>query len=426
MSNLPVTIVNQPPALSAEQNSLALSLYEKSFAGLGGNLRMITMDKSCFKLRDGGAVMEIPFNSLIVLFCGGAETNHAVWWEKDYAPGQTQASAPDLIWKMPTMDTFPDALPPQFRRKIYKGSQEVWAFQIRRRLGFVVMKYDQQTASYYVDFDHPYVMDISSASLFGQSFPRENQYKWGAIRDLCTQMSTRTTTITPFMFPIQIVQNPTGVQGTVLFKPSRAADGNLAFIGSEDYARLMDVAASEAVRDMLDVREKLTYGGATHTASTSSSVAPVQPTPPPAAPVQQPVQQPAPQPAPQPVQRPAPQAAPVAPQSTPTPLGSAGSVPPPPPPVQRVAQPVPQPAQPVAQPAPQPVQPAPQPQPAAPGTVPAAEMGGLLSDASDLLGALDTAPVAQVLPQPSQPAQPAQVVDTTDRNVDTMLTELAF
>lgn len=303
MTNAPVVLSNNYPTLPPEYMQAAVAMFDKAFSGLGGVLRMITVDRLNFVLKDGAASTAVDFQSLVVVFVGGAEYNHAVWWEKDFGSDNNPPTAPDLVWKMPTMDTFPDAFPHELRHKIHKNGRDVWAFQIRRRLAFIIAKKTPE-GGLYLDYEHPYAMDISSASMFGQSFPQSNAYKWGAIKDLCSSMSAPGRPILPFMFPLQVVPNPQ-ITGPVLFKPARDQQGNLNLLDNDTLLKVMQVVTSETVRTMLDVTEKLTYGDAQPVATPAKAqAAPAQP----AAPVQ-PVQRP----------EPAPVAAPAAPVATPQP-----------------------------------------------------------------------------------------------------------
>ena len=310
--NLPVAFSNNAnlsTVLPAEALSAFGSMFHNSFDGFGSTFRRIKVGRLGFSLIGGQTTEEIAADRLFVVCLGVAPTNHAVWYERAFAPGQ-EPEQPDLVWNMPDWNTFPDALPEQFRSKTMKDGRERWAFQVRRRMVFAIMRNDANNQPY-LDLDNPYVLDLSSMSLFGKSNAAQNMYKWGGLRDVCMQYSSNGVQITPAMFISQIVMDTTvSITGPVLFRPMRDANGHLQILDPALLLRIIEVAQSQTVRDMLTVQEKLTYDRA----GNAQTVPPVQPAA--AAPVQPVAAAPAPAPAPQipqpaPVAAPAPQPAPV-------------------------------------------------------------------------------------------------------------------
>lgn len=261
--NLPVIMATDSAALNLPATTMAemSALFDMSFQGLGGaTMRRIKVRKTDFVLIDGGSQEIVQGHELCGVFVGAAPHNHATWYEKDYKEGSD--NPPDLTWIMPDMNTFPDALPMQFRKKVIIGGQERWAFQIARRVAFVLVR--NVNGQMIIDVDKPYVMDLSSMSLFGKGLPEHNMYKWGGIRDLCNQHSTANTRIFPSMFMTQIVIDPnTPVSGVVMFKPMRDQNGRLAILDGGIIQQVHACAQAQATRDMLVIREKLTYGGNT-------------------------------------------------------------------------------------------------------------------------------------------------------------------
>lgn len=260
-NNLPALQFSSGPAnLSAEVMASMAAMYDESFSGLGGlGLRRIRVGKVGFILQDGQNKETVAFDQLFGVFVGSGPTNHAVWWTKDFVPGQ-EPEEPDLCWYMPTPDTYPDALPQQFRSKINKNGREVWAFQILRRVAFVLMR--NINGQFFLDVEKPYIMDLSSMSLFGKGMPEQNMYKWSGIRDMCSQNSTTQIRVMPSMFITKIVVDVNAPSGVVMFMPMRdQQSGQLQFLDPSLVLSVHDCAQKQSTRDMLKIREKLTLNG---------------------------------------------------------------------------------------------------------------------------------------------------------------------
>ena len=371
---VPVVVNNQPPVLADGQFSGVVdTLMDNAFSGFGAGLRILKPGKMSFKLIENRQEVEIPNGQVFGVLLGVAPCNYASWYARQYAPGQ-EPSRPDLVWMMPTADTFPDALPPEYHQKVSVNGQERWGFRIARRTVWALMT--NQNGQFYLDLERPVVLDITSTSLYGNSDPRSNSYRWGGIKGFCDRHSQPGVfRCNPAMFVTQIILDPQSpVSGVMLFRPNLDQNGNPSYLDSQTYTAVIQTASTERITEMLRVNEILTY--------TPNGVGAIQPVPaavnignsaqvmqPMAQPVQQPMAQPVQQPMAQPVQQPAPQ------------------------PVQ---QPM---AQPVQQPAPQPVQ-QPMAQPAPSG------MNDMLSRAAAVLDGAP-APAAQPAPAPA-PAPAAQ------------------
>ena len=298
MANLPVSMDSMFVSSSSlsqlpeEITKAFASSYEDAFAGMGGaGQRRIRIRKTDFELLDGGSSTAIPANELAGVFVGAAKSNYAVWYERDYAPGQ-EPEAPDLIWEIDSACTvFPDALPEEYRHKVMRGGKLRWGFQIRKRLAFVLLR--NFNGVNVLDCDHPYILDVTAMSLYGNGLPQQNMFKWAGLRDLCQQYSVGNIQVTPSMFLTQIVLDPTvSVSGVVMFRPYFDRNNHLAFLNPDIMSQVYETACSEGTRELLTVREKLTYG------DDNENAVPVQehkPAPKPAAPVQEP--KPAPKPA---------------------------------------------------------------------------------------------------------------------------------
>lgn len=329
MNNLiPVTFTNgQLPVLPADIMQQMKQFMDDDFSDLGGGtMRFIRPRKSDFLLVDGGNQEVVYGHELFGVLICVAPTNHCVWYDREYAPGQ-EPSAPDLIWNQTAPDQFPDALPEMYRHKILRNGQERWGFQIRRRSVWALCRKDPN-GQMMLDISRPFILDLTSMSLFGKSNPQQNAYKFAGLKDLCTQYSGNGFICTPSMFMTQIFLDPNvSVAGVVVFRPARDAQGNLSFLDAQTIQSVYAARTSQEVQDMRVVREKLDY---TPDGSNSAFSAPAQlaAAPQPVTPVA-PVAQPMPAPV-----TPMPSAIPAAPVAPVTPM---------PQPVAPVA-PIPQPA----------------------------------------------------------------------------------
>ena len=329
MNNLiPVTFTNgQLPVLPADIMQQMKQFMDDDFSDLGGGtMRFIRPRKSDFLLVDGGNQEVVYGHELFGVLICVAPTNHCVWYDREYAPGP-EPSAPDLIGNQMAPDQFPDALPEMYRHKILRNGQERWGFQIRRRSVWALCRKDPN-GQMMLDMSRPFILDLTSMSLFGKSNPQQNAYKFAGLKDLCTQYSGNGFICTPSMFMTQIFLDPNvSVAGVVVFRPARDAQGNLSFLDAQTIQSVYAARTSQEVQDMRVVREKLDY---TPDGSNSAFSAPAQlaAAPQPVAPVA-PVAQPMP--------------APVAPMPSAIPAAPVAPVTPMPQPVAPVA-PVPQPA----------------------------------------------------------------------------------
>ena len=283
------------PSFSPDFLARMKQAQAEDFAGLGSGLRFIRPRKADFLLIDGGTQEVVGGSSLVGVLIAAAPYPHCVWYAKEYAPGQ-EPEGPDLIWIQHTPGEVPDALPPQFRQKIMKNGKERLAYQIRRRTVWALLR-PQGNGQFSFDLEKPYVLDLTSMSLFGKSRPEANAYTYKGLRDVCLQFSNSAMTVSPSMFVSQIVPNlAETVTGVVNFCPMRSQDGMLQFLDPNIIMKVFDARERDDVKDILNVQEKLTLGDA--------PAKPAQPAPQTfSAPTYvnpQPPVQPAPQPAPAP------------------------------------------------------------------------------------------------------------------------------
>ena len=294
MSNLvPVVNAGSFPSLPSELMKNMAAQFASSFNGLSGDIRRIKVCRMDFALVDGGAEVHVPNGALEVVILAAAPENHAVWYERPYAPGQ-EPEAPDLVWNRPNENVYPEALPVQFRTKVKTDGREGWAYQIRRRIAVAVIR-TQPDGSQMIDLDNPYVMDLPSMSLYGKGNPTAGYFKFSGLGSLCKQMSAHGMVVTPAMFPVRIVIDPNvPVSGVVAFQPVMSG-GMPAFFDAATIGRIYETVVADSTMDLLTIREKLTYTPKVGTAQVppmqaATIAAPVaQPQPVvPAAPVAQP------------------------------------------------------------------------------------------------------------------------------------------
>lgn len=279
MSQVPVIMGNgQPPALPQdmlEQYQLAVASMSEGFGGAFNYIRPGKMD---FKLVENGVARTVPHSAVVGVLLGVSPVDFCTWYEKAYQPGQ-EPEQPDLVWEWPNHAAFPDALPAQFRQKIMQNGKERWAFRVARRSVWALL--NEVNGQYVLNLDTPYILDITSMSMFGKSEPQNNMYKFSGLMSLCQRMSQPGFNCSPAMFFTQLVIDAASpVSGVINFRP-RIENGQLAYLDNATFQSVLYLMFSDQVKDMLKVKEKLTWGNT----SAQPTVAPVQP----AQPVVQPV-----------------------------------------------------------------------------------------------------------------------------------------
>ena len=298
MSNLVPISFNgsQLPTLSGDFMQKMKEAMASDFSDLSsGGMRFIRPRKSDFLLVDGGNQEVVYGHELFGVLICAAPTNHCVWYAKEFAPGQEPA-APDLIWNQTAPDVFPDALPEQYRHKVIRNGQERWGFQIRRRTIWALCRKDA-SGQMMLDVSRPYILDLTSMSLFGKPNLQQNAYKFANFKDVCNQYSSNGFICTPSMFVTQIFLDPNvSVTGVVVFRPQRDPQGNLVFLDGQTIQSVYEARMSQEVQDVREVKEKLDWmpeGGAQPVQPVVRPAPVPQPAPIPAAPVP-PVAQPLP------------------------------------------------------------------------------------------------------------------------------------
>lgn len=260
------------------QEQFAVSMFDNAFSGFTSGFRYLRPKKMDFQISSGGNHIVVPNNQIIGVLLGVAPYNHCTWYERKYQPGM-EPSQPDLLWVQKTPDTFPDALPAQYRKKVNVGGNERWDFRIARRTVWALATLDEK--GYTLDTDNPVIFDMTSASMYGPSDQRTHNYKWSGMKQFCDQYSTPVMKCNPCMFLTQInIDVASPVTGVVVFHPL-FREGRLAFIDNATYADVIRAAQSSTVADMLKITEILEYpkdvASTQTTAASSAQTAPVPP-----------------------------------------------------------------------------------------------------------------------------------------------------
>lgn len=284
---LPVVLSqnNTLPVLEG-QEQFATEMFSSAFSGFFSSYRYLRPKKMDFHITSGGAAQVVPNGDVIGVLLGVSPYNHCTWYERKFQPGM-EPEQPDLVWLQKTADTFPDALPVQFRKKVNIGGYERWDFRVARRTVWALLQ-KTPDGQVMLDLDNPVIFDMTSASMFGKSDPRTNSYKWTGLKQFCDQYSTAIAKCNPLMFCTQIAIDPDSpVPGVVVFRPQMGQNGPV-FLDHQMYSAVVEKAKSSTVSDMLTVQEILDYTprGGSQTPPVQTATAPAQPAAPaaPAAP----------------------------------------------------------------------------------------------------------------------------------------------
>lgn len=385
MSQLPTQVSGSiPPVLPEQYLAQYNKMAEQWSSGFQSSFNRIKIGKADFTLVEAGVERRVANGQLAGILLGFSDTDFCTWYEKQYVVGQ-EPEEPDLCWNWPDHSQFPAALPEQLRVKQNIDGVERWKFRIARRSVWALAQVNPQSGEWTLGLQSPFILDITSASLFGKSNTHLNEYKWSGLMGFCQRFSQPPNFYcSPSMFMTQIlIDMASPVPGVVVFRPSVVQDGqNLApqYIDNTTFEAIVNTMLSQQVQDMLKVREILDYPKG------------VKQTPIPPQQMAQPVYE-----QPQPTQAPVP-------------------------PVQTAQAPV-QPVQDIVPPVQQPVQPQPQAQ--------AAPVGSLLAQAEALLngGAQpvqeQSQPQAQTQEQPVQEqAQPKKNLNPVTADAINSLTEM--
>lgn len=276
-----------PPVLSAGLAEQYGALAQQFSEGFSGSFNRIKPGKADFTLIEGGVSRSVPNGAVAGVLLGFSSVDFCTWYEKKYAPGQ-EPEQPDLCWEWADHNTFPYALPAQFRQKVNEGGVERWPFRIARRSVWALVTTNPQTGDVTLGLQNPYVLDITSASLFGKSNTQLNEFKWSGLINFCNRFSQPPNFYcSPAMFMTQIMidmQSP--VPGVVVFRPNIAAGGmSPQYIDNTAFEAVVNAMLSQQVKDMLKVREILTWPR--QSSAPAAPAAPATPAQPCAAPTAQ-------------------------------------------------------------------------------------------------------------------------------------------
>lgn len=296
---LPITMQSGTTMPQLPESIMAMfkASAEEEWGGLGSvAMRRLKVEKLGFSIGTGADKQNYGPNDLVGVCIAMSPYNHCVWYERDYAPGMEPAQ-PDLVWVQKTDGYITPALPQKFHQKVVRAGAERWAFQTLRRTVWAFFTKDQN-GQFMLDLDNPVAYDISSASLYGKSYADQNLYKWTGIIAMCKRLSVNGAVITPAMFPIQIcLDGKMSIGGVTVFRPALQENRYPQFLDSAAIMAIAEKKSSVEVQELLNIREKLEYGGQE---ATPVQPRPIQPQSAPSTAPQSAPAAPAPQPAPAP------------------------------------------------------------------------------------------------------------------------------
>lgn len=307
--NLPVQFSTEAMPIVPQQFAAQFqSAAQRMIEGFGSSFNRIKPGTATFELIEGGNKREVQNGHVVGVLLGVASCDHCTWYMKDYVPGQ-EPDAPDLVWEWRTPDTFPDALPAKYHKKVIINGKERWKFQIARRSVWALVRQDANGQPM-LDLDNPYILDMTSMSLYGKGNPQVGAFKYAGLVNFCKSFSSSGSQVIPSMFLTQILLDTAAkLAGVVVFKPMIDNTGRPQYLDAATFDTVLNTMFSQNVQDALKIQEKLTWSAAdakssaTTQAPPAASVAPPQAATPAAAatmqaPVQ-PVQPVAPQPKPE-------------------------------------------------------------------------------------------------------------------------------
>lgn len=270
MSQIMQVASGQPPVIP----QVLMDQYNQAVAvmgeGFGGSLNFIRPGKMDFTLVENGVARQVANGQVVGVLLGLAPHDFCTWYEKAYTPGQ-EPEQPDLVWEWPDKNKFPDALPAQFREKQLINGKPRWAFRVARRSVWALVSVNQ-SGQPMLNLQSPYILDITSMSMYGQGQPQAGTYKFAGLMSMCQRLSQPPHFMcSPSMFLTQILldsQSP--VSGVVLFRP-QLDNGQLQYLDNDTFQQVLQMMFSQTVQDMLKVKEKLSREAA--------PVAPQQPAP---------------------------------------------------------------------------------------------------------------------------------------------------
>lgn len=249
-----------PPNIPQELAAHYASLVERMNSGFSANYNFIRPGKMDFTLTEGGVPRQVANGQVVGVCLGIAPHDFCTWYAKKYTPGQ-EPERPDLLWEWPNRDAFPDALPVQYRQKVMLNGSMRWDFRIARRSVWALATTDAN-GQMALNLSSPYILDITSMSLFGKSNTQVNQYRWSGLIGFCNRFSQPPHFVcSPSVFLTQLLLDATSsVSGVMVFRPMLSPDGNAPqYLDSATFSAVVNTMLSQQVQDMLKVREILDY-----------------------------------------------------------------------------------------------------------------------------------------------------------------------
>lgn len=257
--NLPVQFsVDVTPAVPQQFLAQFQLAARQMTQGFGASFNRIKPGTATFELTEGGNKREVQNGQVVGVLLGVAPFDHCTWYEKDYVPGQ-EPEAPDLVWEWKTSDTFPNALPVKYRKKIMVNGKERWKFQIARRSVWGLVKPDANGQPT-LDLDNPYILDMTSMSLYGKGNPQAGTFKYSGLVNFCKSLSSGPVQVIPAMFLTQILLDTAAkLAGVVVFKPVLDQTGHPQYLDTATFDSVLSTMFSQTVQDALKIQEKLEW-----------------------------------------------------------------------------------------------------------------------------------------------------------------------
>lgn len=258
---LPVQITSTSVAPAVPQELLARYnlATENMMQGFGASFNRIKPNTLDFTLTENGNVRQVQNGHVVGVLLGIAPHDHCTWYAKEYVPGQ-EPEEPDLVWVWTNQSAFPDALPEKYRKKVLINGKERWKFQIARRSVWALAKINT-SQQMMLDLDNPYILDITSMSMYGKGNPEAGTYKYAGLVNFCKRFSEPPMIqCSPSMFLTQILLDGAAkLAGVVVFRPMLSGDNvTPQYLDEATFNQVLTAMFSQNVQDALKVQEKLT------------------------------------------------------------------------------------------------------------------------------------------------------------------------
>jgi len=256
MSQAPAVITGNDIVAQLDDSLLALMAedMEALDASFSPSFAMLKYKNGMFILKRGGSEEIIPPDKCYIvpvkwtkLFCE--------WYAKQYSVGQ-EPGAPDLVWFKD--HGFPASLPESQRGK-RKDVNANW-YQLNQRTVCILYRFDVNGRGY-LDFDNPFVFDITGASLYGKDNAQQGIYKWNGLKQRFDQISPAGRRLSPIMCLIKVIPDAAADVPCVCFQPvCHKGTLDIQFFPPDVISKLLAMRGRPDVIRMAEVKVKLEWG----------------------------------------------------------------------------------------------------------------------------------------------------------------------